>query len=443
MMRRSTGLLGLAFVCALVFAASVQAAPQSAAGQRRGTAGTAQKAYLFVPGFTNNLVWAFDLQTDKQVAAIPFGGYAPLGAYARPDGEKIFVPDGLPDPLSPLRGFVETIDVATAKVEHKTAINNPAGERGTKIAPKSSLFWFSEISSGAFVNGDLEAIDTRTYKLARRCPGGGIPFQPSPNGRWLYTRNGDYHSATLNVRSAQTCRIVASVPIPDPGLVNGVEIDQLEFFSLIEMYLSPDGKKVYLSSAGNPGYITPGNLKVIDVSNPLHPHFLTQMSVGVAPYEASFTPDGRQLWVPNSGDGTVSVVDVRTDTVVRTIDTGRYVGGVAFWGNRAYLAMTQDGYPLLPSFGSLLYTVTAGGLAAPPTGAPTTRPGLDVPFEIVPYDIHRYERLDLPPMKIPGISWIMAIASPPVPHSPVRRSHRRASNAVESVRRDRLPQPSS
>lgn len=48
----------------------------------------------------------------------------------------------------------------------------------------------------------------------------------------------------------------------------------------------------------------------------------TLITVGAGPEGVDISPDGRQLWVANSGDGSVSMVDVATRKVVGTIDVG-------------------------------------------------------------------------------------------------------------------------
>jgi len=46
------------------------------------------------------------------------------------------------------------------------------------------------------------------------------------------------------------------------------------------------------------------------------------VAVGKGPEGMDLTPDGRQLWTANSGDGSVSIVDVATRKLVKTFDIG-------------------------------------------------------------------------------------------------------------------------
>ena len=46
----------------------------------------------------------------------------------------------------------------------------------------------------------------------------------------------------------------------------------------------------------------------------------TTVSVGKGPEGGDFSPDGREYWAANSGDGTVSVIDIGTKKVAQTFD---------------------------------------------------------------------------------------------------------------------------
>ena len=47
------------------------------------------------------------------------------------------------------------------------------------------------------------------------------------------------------------------------------------------------------------------------------------MSVGRGSEGFDLSPDGKQIWTAQMGDGGVSVIDVATKKVVRTIDLAR------------------------------------------------------------------------------------------------------------------------
>jgi YVTN family beta-propeller protein len=73
---------------------------------------------------------------------------------------------------------------------------------------------------------------------------------------------------------------------------------------------------------------------------------LSVLPVGRGSEGFDVSPDGKQAWVANAGDGTVSVIDLAARTVVATLDVG--VRGA----NR--LKFTPDGQRVLISAGSLV-----------------------------------------------------------------------------------------
>jgi YVTN family beta-propeller protein len=357
-----------------------------------------QKAYLFAPQFGTNLISAFDLETHDQVAAIGLEGRAACCAYTRADGNKVFVVDGLD-------ANVTTIDVNRMAVEHKTPLSF-IGDRGADIR-EGGLFWASTLA------GSVEAIDSETYANVRQCHGVGNVVSTSPDGRWLYTVSlTDLIVPKLDVRSAETCNVVATLRMPR------VAAHQVTPGAATLLSSSPDGRKLYAQYlAGEPGLLQPGFVQSVDVSDPRRPRYLTAIPIGTSPLIGAFTPDGRQLWIPNSGDGSVTVIDVATDTVVHTVETGRYVTNVEFWHDRAYLSLADEFYPPPTGLTSLavsnLTLGVLGSLTAPPSGQRTTRPGIDVPGEIIAYDLHTYQRRgDLAVMKTPTPSFVMEVASP-------------------------------
>jgi virginiamycin B lyase len=67
---------------------------------------------------------------------------------------------------------------------------------------------------------------------------------------------------------------------------------------------------------------------------------IASVSVGAAPVEPAFAPDGA-LWVPNSTDNTVSRVDTATNSVTHTIPVGQ----------RPLVLNEAFGYVWAPSYG--------------------------------------------------------------------------------------------
>src|SRR5438046_5804246 len=69
---------------------------------------------------------------------------------------------------------------------------------------------------------------------------------------------------------------------------------------------------------------------------------LTPQTVGTQPLSVAVAPDGETVYAANSAAGDVSVIDARTNHVVRAIPTGRFPSGVAVTPNGASLYVTDE-----------------------------------------------------------------------------------------------------
>lgn len=102
------------------------------------------------------------------------------------------------------------------------------------------------------------------------------------------------------------------------------------------LVVSSDGTKVYAASIGS------DSVSVIDLANAPRQVGLKQIAVGKGPEGIDLSPDGSELWVASRVEnGGISVIDPKTDTVVRTIPAATK------FANR--LKFTPDGKRVLVS----------------------------------------------------------------------------------------------
>lgn len=80
------------------------------------------------------------------------------------------------------------------------------------------------------------------------------------------------------------------------------------------------------------------------------------ISVGNGPYAVAVTPDGTQVYVTNTSDGTVSVIDIATSTVIATISVDIDCFGIAVTpdGTQAYVPIAKG----LSSYVAVIDTAT-------------------------------------------------------------------------------------
>jgi YVTN family beta-propeller protein len=81
------------------------------------------------------------------------------------------------------------------------------------------------------------------------------------------------------------------------------------------LVLSPDGKKIYTAN------IASDNVTAITLGPPA-PHAIVQIAVGRQPEAIDISPDGRELWVGQNGDGGISIIDTASNTVRESFKVG-------------------------------------------------------------------------------------------------------------------------
>ncbi len=160
----------------------------------------------------------------------------------------------------------------------------------------------------------------------------------SPDGRFLIVKGTDTKSDVSHIHGKLTVISVADNTFTTTDLLN-IHPDGFEF--------TPDGKKLYVTTATNADRITglpthPNQknnlLLVFDTSNLPALTGMKEIKVGVADGGhralAIHERDGkaRHVFVPNPHDGTVSVVDVEDDAVVDTITVGPDPGSIVVFG---------------------------------------------------------------------------------------------------------------
>jgi YVTN family beta-propeller protein len=101
--------------------------------------------------------------------------------------------------------------------------------------------------------------------------------------------------------------------------------------------LSPDGKEFWVANAGD------GTVSVIDVAAK---KVAQTINVGAKrSNRLKFTPDGKLVLVSDLGTGDVLVIDAATRKVTKRVNLGKSAAGILIVpdGSRAYVALTADG----------------------------------------------------------------------------------------------------
>jgi len=200
---------------------------------------------------------------------------------------------------------------------------------GGALTRNGRFYWAVDSGHG---KDDVRVVNVATGAVVQILPlpgaYGGIAFSPDgrtayvageprgssmPSGPTLADGGDAIHVFAVDARSG---RGFEQAPIQLPPTTGGTA-QRTEAARLgwpIGMSVTPDGRRllVALNQADA--------LAVVDLAAPAHPVQLVH--VGAFPYDVAAGPDGRVAYVSNELDGTVSVVDLASNSVVASIGVG-------------------------------------------------------------------------------------------------------------------------
>ena len=209
---------------------------------------------------------------------------------------------------------MKTVKVA-AKYPHGIAVHN-----GIDRVLLSSTVRASDLGDAGEQISAVEASTGKvlgTYKLSKKpSPSGEAPveilFVPKANPPVAYITNmygGTLWTATWNAKKKD------------------FDVAQVHDFSAqgagvpLEIYFNAKGDRMYVTTA------KPGHMHIFDISNHASPKLLKSIPAAEGAHHVAFTKDGRYAFVQNAllnlpgmSDGSVTVVDMKTEKVVGSMD---------------------------------------------------------------------------------------------------------------------------
>ncbi len=233
------------------------------------------------------------------------------------------------------------------------------GPHNVQLSPDSKTVWAVSGHKSLAV-----AIDTATYKLKGTVPTGKMPAHIiiTPNGKSIYVTNGEDN--TVTVIDAATMKTVTTIPVgkmphglrssPDGKWIfvannNDITVSVIETATNTKVAdvevgqkpaqvgFSPDGKYIYVSINGE------NSVAKLDV---VKRTLLGKTEVGIGPIQVFVSPNGKYLLVANQGtkekpSRSISIVDTKTFSVIKTIETGNGAHGVVIDPSSRYAYITN------------------------------------------------------------------------------------------------------
>jgi YVTN family beta-propeller protein len=211
---------------------------------------------------------------------------------------------------------------------------------GTGTSAATGRVYHFLTGTGQLAVFDIDA-DVPTVKLIQTAGSGGASVKDLPGGRFMVVpQRGprEVHQRAdgslcqvgqLAIIDAVAEKVAAQVPVfyGEPTCRTSIAGKPHERAALQYAMPSPDGKTVFVEIGtlyGPPNVVAESRfVAVFDVSDPYRPVQLPSIPVGAGndTREHALTGDGKLLLVPNSLDNSVSVIDIGSRQVLRTIAT--------------------------------------------------------------------------------------------------------------------------
>lgn len=187
-----------------------------------------------------------------------------------------------------------------------------------------NLLWTFQRSG----NGFLQPLAISDGKLFVTSEEDGILYAleaaASPSTGRAYVANDE--SSTVSVIDIATNSVIATIPVaPHPRSVT----------------VSPDGKRLYVgqwADATGCCNVRNGSVSVIDTTTNT---VVATIPVGKSPYSILITPDGGRAYVLNQYDTTISVISTSSNSIIKTLtlDTNPGAGTLNSTGTRLYVSV--------------------------------------------------------------------------------------------------------
>jgi YVTN family beta-propeller protein len=303
--------------------------------------------------------------TSNQVVATVEVGPGPHGMVISPTGKKAYVANygTFPTPLGQARCLSDTVSVLRLGTRHLAAASGDKtadapkvvatvtvgpGPLAVAITPDDEEVYVTNFGRdpslfpGGVPGNTVSVIQTRSNEVVATIPVGKLPagVAITPDGKHAYVTNrGDNE---VSVIDTATHTVVATVPVQ-------IQPANIAF--------TPDGRRAYVTNFGS------NTVSVIDTAThtvvPVPDG--EAIKVGIVPIGVAITPDGGRVYVVNVNfspfppfpPGEVSVIDTATNTVVKTVAVGAGPRAVAITpdGAHAYVTnfldlLTVDGIPV-------------------------------------------------------------------------------------------------
>jgi YVTN family beta-propeller protein len=218
----------------------------------------------------------------------------------------------------------------------------------TDIAPEHLAFspdsrWYYQGNP----DGDsISVIDMQSLSKIKTIPGFAEPLNVTflPDGSKAYI--GNYGAHWVGVVDVRRHELIKKIQIAEVPGVSKLDPDKYlgEIHGINIAMPSPDGKYLYAAD---------GTLGVVGVIDPREDKVIKHIRVGKDPWPINKGHDGKYSITPNNGDETISIIDLKTNSVAATLEAGPNMTGVNFAAGKAFVISSTSGFVYVYDMGSL------------------------------------------------------------------------------------------
>jgi gliding motility-associated-like protein len=266
------------------------------------------KGHAFIPNSGDNTVSVVDLESGKILKVIPVGQW-PYGVAVNPDGSRVYISNIMDKSVS-------VIDAATNQV----IATIPVGDHpyGISVSPDGSRVYVANPESN-----DVSVINALSNTVIASISAAYYPTFTlvSPDGKRLYVGN-------------QNSQNIAVFNTADNTLLKNIAITN---HNPSQMATNADGSLLYV--------VTFDSANTLLVINTATYTVVSAIPIGVTAHGLAFTPDGKKIYVANTGSNTVSVINTATNSVSAIIPVGNFPNGISITpeGDMVYVVNTNNG----------------------------------------------------------------------------------------------------
>jgi len=216
------------------------------------------------------------------------------------------------------------------------------------IAPEHLAFspdsrWYYQ---GNPEGDSISVIDMQSLSKIKTIPGFAEPLNVTflPDGSKAYV--GNYGAHWVGVVDVRRHELVKKIPIAEVPGVSKLDPEKYlgEIHGINIAMPSPDGKYLYAAD---------GTLGIVGVIDPREDKVIKHIRVGKDPWRIYMGHDGKYAITPNNGDQTISIIDLKTNTVAATLEAGPNMTGVNFAAGKAFVISSTSGFVYVYNMSSL------------------------------------------------------------------------------------------